>query len=306
MHELIIIGGGPAAISASIYAARKKIKTVLIAKEIGGQVTRTASIENYPGFGSISGPDLVKKLFNHLESLINNEFEIKKGTEVKKIKQENSLLEVETDDGSYQAKTVLIVTGAHPKKLSIPGEDEFSGKGVSYCSTCDAPIFKDKEVAVVGGGNAGLEASIDLSKYASKIYLFEYMDKLSGDEYLQEKVNQDSKVNVITKARIKRIKGSKFVEILVYSDNGQNKEIQVQGIFIEIGSNPNSAFVKNMVELNELGEIKIDSKNRTSVENIFAAGDVTDISHKQIVIATGQGAKAVLNAYDYLRKMKGK
>jgi len=306
MYELIIIGGGPAAISAGIYAARKKIKTVLIAKEIGGQVTRTASIENYPGFKSISGPDLIKKLFSHLEDLIDNGFEIKKGTEVKGVKQVDNLLEIETNDGSYHAKILIVATGAYPKKLSIPGEDEFFGRGVSYCSTCDAPIFKNKEVVVVGGGNAGLEASLDLSEYASKIYLFEYMDKLSGDEYLQEKVNQDSKVSVITNARIKEIKGDKFVETLVYSDNGQDKEISIQGIFIEIGSNSNSAFVKNMVELNELGEIKIDSKNRTSVENIFAAGDVTDVSHKQIVIATGQGARAVLNAYDYLRKMKGK
>jgi len=305
MHELIIIGGGPAAISAGIYAARKKIKTVLIAKEIGGQVTRTASIENYPGFESISGPDLIKKLLSHLKGLIDNGFEIKKGTEVKEIKQVDNLIEVDTSDGSYQAKVVVITTGARPKKLSIPGEDEFSGKGVSYCSTCDAPVFKDKEVAIAGGGNAGLEASLDLSKYASKIYLFEYMDKLSGDEYLQEKVSQDTKINVITKARLKEIKGDKFIKSLVYSDNGQDKEIPIQGVFIEIGSIPNSAFVKDMVELNETGEIKVDSKNRTSVENIFAAGDVTDVSHKQIVIATGQGAKAILNAYDYLRKMKG-
>ena len=305
MHELIIIGGGPAAISAGIYAARKKIKTVLIAKEIGGQVTRTASIENYPGFESISGPDLIKKLLSHLKGLIDNGFEIKKGTEVKEIKQVDNLIEVDTSDGSYQAKVVVITTGARPKKLSIPGEDEFSGKGVSYCSTCDAPVFKDKEVAIAGGGNAGLEASLDLSKYASKIYLFEYMDKLSGDEYLQEKVSQDTRINVITRARLKEIRGDKFIKSLIYSDNGQDKEIPIQGVFIEIGSIPNSAFVKDMVELNETGEIKVDSKNRTSVENIFAAGDVTDVSHKQIVIATGQGAKAILNAYDYLRKMKG-
>jgi alkyl hydroperoxide reductase subunit F len=186
--------------------------------------------------------------------------------------------------------------------LGIAGESEFTGKGVSYCVTCDGPLFKDKKVAVIGGGNAGLEAALDLLNYASQIYLLEFLSQLTADESLQERVKNSSQINVLTNAAVKEIKGGQLVESLVYQErsSGQHREIAVQGIFVEIGTTANSFLVKDVLELNREGEIKIDAQNRTSVKNIFAAGDVTDVSGKQIVVAAGEGAKAALSAYQYL------
>lgn len=300
MFDLIIIGGGPAAISAGIYAARKKIKTLLITKDWGGQIRTTSIVENYPGFESIKGPDLVNKFVDQLKQ---NELEIKEGIEVKEIKKESDkLVKVKTDNNSYQAETLIVATGGNYKKLDLPGEKEFVNKGVSYCVTCDGPLFKNKQVAVVGGGNAGLEAALDLINYASKIYLLEFLPQLTGDEFLQDKVNNNSKITILTNVLIKEIKGEQFVNKLVYQerDSEKIKEILIEGVFVAIGLVANSSLVKNVVELNKQGEIKIDSQNRTSQPNIFAAGDVTDVSHKQIVVAAGQGARAALNAYQYL------
>lgn len=304
MYDLIIIGGGPAAIAAGIYAARKKIKTLIVAKEWGGQVAKTGIIENYPGFETIPGPQLVDKLIQHLKKY---KIDIKENTEAKKIKLVNDdIIEVKINEEVYQSKTAIIATGGIPRKLQVPGEDEFAGKGVTYCSICDAPLFKDKNVAVVGGGNSGLEAALDLLKYASKIYLLEAMQKLGGDKFLQDKIKKESEINIITNASVKEIKGDKFVTGLVYQDKQSNKEteLSLQGVFIEIGWVANSSLIENMVELNERKEIKIDGRNKTSKPNIFAAGDVTDVSHKQLIIATGEGAKAALNAYDYINKIK--
>jgi len=302
MYDLIIIGGGPAAVSAGIYAARKKLKTILITKDWGGQVALAPEIENYPGFDSITGAELVKKFVEHLKK---NELEIKEGVEIKDIKVNNNLVEVKANSDSYQAKAAIVTTGRNPRKLGLPNEAKFLGKGISYCSTCDAPLFKDKEVAVIGGGNMGLGTALDLVTYASKIYILEYDSKIRADQYFQEKVKKNDKIEVITSARIAEIKGDQFVSSLSYSNGtgGKNKELLVQGIFVAIGSDASSFLVKNVVELNKEGEIKIDSRNRTSQPNIFAAGDVTDISHKQIVIAAGEGAKAALNAYDYLQSL---
>ena len=300
MYDLIIIGGGPAAISAGIYAARKKIKTILITESWGGQMTTAPLVENYPGFESISGMDLVTKFTNHLKK---NEIEIKEGVKVKEIKNSDSIIEVKTNSNSYESKAIIITTGRIPKKLGLSREEEFIGKGISYCAVCDAPLYKDKIVAVIGGANAGLGTALSLTAYASKIYVLEFLPKLNADEILQEKIKKSAQITLLTNVEIKEFKGNKFVNGLVYENriSGENKEIPVEGIFISIGSVSNSSLVKNMVELNEQGEIKIDSKNRTSQPNIFAAGDVTDISHKQIVIAAGEGAKAALNAYEYLQ-----
>ena len=300
MYDLIIIGGGPAAISAGIYAARKKIKTILITESWGGQMAVAPLVENYPGFESIPGMDLVTKFTNHLKK---NEIEIKEGVKVKEIKNSDSIIEVKTNSNSYESKAIIITTGRIPKKLGLSREEEFIGKGISYCAVCDAPLYKDKIVAVIGGANAGLGTALSLTAYASKIYVLEFLPKLNADEILQEKIKKSAQITLLTNVEIKEFKGNKFVNGLVYENriSGENKEIPVEGIFISIGSVSNSSLVKNMVELNEQGEIKIDSKNRTSQPNIFAAGDVTDISHKQIVIAAGEGAKAALNAYEYLQ-----
>ena len=203
-----------------------------------------------------------------------------------------------------KAKSVIIATGKNPRRLNVPGEKEFENKGVVYCSTCDAPLFGDKTVVVAGGGNSGLNSTFDLLKYAIKIYVMESEAKIRGDEFLQEKLKASGKVEFITNADIKEIKGTNFVEKIIYLDknNGQTKELAAQGIFVNIGWSPSSAFVKGFLETNEYDEIIIDPKNNeTSVKGVFASGDVTDIKYKQCVIAAGEGAKAALSAYDYLK-----
>ncbi len=299
---MIIVGGGPAAISAGIYAVRKGLKTLLIAQDWGGQLNWTNLIENYPGFESITGPELVKKLVAHLKKYQGEDLEIRERSEIKKIEAEKEQLVKVEADKVYQAKALILATGRNYKKLGIPGEKEFSSKGVSYCVTCDGPIFKDKKVAVIGGGNAGLEAALDLLDYASKIYLLEFLPQLTADEYLQKMVRKNSKINILTNVAVQEIKGEQFVNGLVYQerDSQKEKEITLEGVFVGIGTRANSSPVKNVVELNQEGEVKIDEKNRTSVRNIFAAGDVTDVSHKQIVVAAGEGVKAALNVYQYL------
>ena len=304
MYDLIIIGGGPASVSAGIYAARKKIKTLLITKNWGGQMSYAPLIENYPGFISVTGADLVNKFTEHLKK---NELDIKDSLNVEDIKKiSDSEIEIKAGDQTYQTKTCIITTGRIARKLNVPGGKEFLGKGISHCATCDAPLFQDKIVAVVGGANAGLGTALELVEYASKVYILETTSKLQADELLQEKIKKINKVEIMTSVKIVEVKGDKFVSGLVYSNGteGQNKELPVQGIFLAIGSVANSSFIKDMVELNEQREIKVDSKNQTSQPNIFAAGDVTDISHKQIIIAAGEGAKAALNVYDYLKKLK--
>ena len=303
MYDLIIIGGGPASVSAGIYAARKKLKTLLITKDWGGQMSYAPLIENYPGFINITGMDLNNKFVEHLKK---NEIEIKEDTEVKEVKViSDSELEINTENESFKTKAAIITTGRVARKLNVPGEKEFFGKGVSHCATCDAPLFQDKTVAVVGGANAGLGIALELNEYASKIYVLEFNPQLQADESLQEKIRKIDKIEIITNIKISEIKGDKFVNGLIYSNNtkNENMELSVDGVFLAIGSLANSSFIKDVVKLNEQGEIKVDLKNNTSQPNIFAAGDVTNISHKQIIIAAGEGAKAALSAYNYLKKL---
>ncbi len=299
MYDLIIIGGGPAAISAGIYAARKKLKTILICQDWGGQAALAPWVENYPGFEHITGLDLVNKMVNQLKK---NELEIKEGLKVKEVVLADDLIEVKTTNDSYKGRAIIVAAGCLPKKLGLPSEEKFIGQGVSYCATCDAPLFKNKKVAVIGGGNAGLGTAFQLTAYASKIYLLGFSPQLAADKYLQEKIKKNPKINILTDVEIKEIKGEQLVNGLVYQERSSKKvkEIALEGIFIAIGSTANSSLVKDVVELNKEGEIKIDSQNRTSQANIFAAGDVTDVSHKQIVVVAGEGAKAALSAYQYL------
>lgn len=316
-YDVIIIGGGPAGCAAGVYVARKKLKTLLVAEEFGGQSVVSADVQNWIGEQHISGYDLGKKLEEHVRSY-SDTIDIKSPEKAIAITKENCNKEsgvcyppgvydfaVKTDKGEYFGKTVILASGARRKKLGVPGEKEFDGKGVSYCSTCDAPIFKDKIVAVVGGGNAGLEAVVDLLSYATKIYLLEYSDQLKGDPITREKVEKSDKVEVILNAQTKEILGDKFVSGLVYLDRktNQDKKLDVQGIFVEIGSVPNSEIVKDLVELDRWGHVKIDSKTAaTSCPGLFAAGDVTDDPFKQNNIAAGDAVKAALSAYSYLQK----
>lgn len=304
MYDLIIIGGGPAGISAGIYSARQRLNTLLIAKSFGGQMTRKAvDIENYPGFEKISGLELIQKFEKHLRK---NKIDIERDSvgKVKKINKDIFVISTASRK-QFQAKTVIITSGADPRPLEVPGEKEFIGKGVSYCTACDGPLFADKEVAVIGGGNSGFEAALALKNYAKKIYILEFSPQVKAGESNQ-KLAQKSGIKAITNAALKKIQGEKFVDSIVYQDRKSKKLIilKVQGVFVEIGSQPATSFVKDLVDFSERDEIMIDPKtNMTKTPGLFAAGDVTNIRYKQIVIAAGEGAQAALSAYEYLQKL---
>jgi len=302
MYELIIVGGGPGGVAAGIYAARKKIKTLLITETFGGQSDVSNDIQNWIGTKFVTGFDFAKMLEEHLRT--QEGIEIIDGDKVNKVEKIGEGFKVLTEDGkSFETKYLLIASGSHHKRLEVPGGVEFDGKGVSYCATCDAPIFKDKEVAVIGGGNSGLEAVVDLIPYAAKIYLLHRRDELKGDPVTQEKIKSDPKVEIIYNAQTQEILGNEFVSGLKYLDKTTNeiKELKLGGIFVEVGSVPNTDFLGNLVNLNPYGEIVIDHRNqKTSCDGIWAAGDVTDVLYKQNNTSAGDAIKAVLNIYDKL------
>ncbi|MBI3685181.1 FAD-dependent oxidoreductase [Candidatus Azambacteria bacterium] len=306
MYDIVIIGGGPAGCAAGVYAARKKLKALLLTETFGGQSIVSDDIQNWVGAKSISGFDLAKNLEEHVRAQEGIEIKVpEKGAAVKEIK---GGFEVTSDKGAtYQTKTVLIASGGRRRKLGVPGEEKFNGKGVAYCSTCDAPLFKGKTVVVVGGGNAGLEAAVDLLPYAAKIYLLEFGSALKGDPVTQAELKKSPMVTIITNAQTKEVMGDKFVSGLKYSDRSTNEEktLEVGGIFVEIGSIPNSEMVKGLVEMNPIGEILVDHKHSsTSKVGIWAAGDVTDDPYKQNNISAGDAVKATLSIYNYLLKTK--
>jgi alkyl hydroperoxide reductase subunit F len=299
LYDLIIIGGGPAGIAAGIYAARKRLKTLLITRDWGGQITRANEVQNWPGIKNISGMDLIKQMIEHLKSF---EIEIKENREVIDLDKKGDNFIIRDNDEQHEAKAVIIASGKMPRTLNIPGEDKFRGKGVSICATCDAPIFKNKEVAVVGGGNAGFGIAMDLIKYAKKIYILEFLEEMKGDLMTKCELDECGKIEYITNAAVKEIKGTKFVESLIYEDRktSDDHEIKVEGVFISVGMMAKAEFAAKLVELNKIGEIVIDKDNYTKTSGLFAAGDITDIKYEQIVIAAGEGAKAALAATEYL------
>ncbi|MBZ1345484.1 MAG: FAD-dependent oxidoreductase [Candidatus Nealsonbacteria bacterium] len=305
IYDLIIIGGGPAGITAGIYGARQKLNTLLITKSFGGQVARKAvAIENYPGLEEISGLELIKKFEKHLRK---QKIDIERDEVVKLKKIGRKFLALTKSKNRFEARAVIIATGADPRPLKVPGEKKFIGRGVSYCAVCDQSLFGDKTIAVIGGGNAGFEAAISLTNYAKKIYILEYGEKVGADEINQERVKKTGKVEIIANAVLKQIKGNQFVNSIIYQDRKTKKEIKlpVDGIFVEIGSQPATSFVKGLVDFNEKDEIKINPRtNQTKIPGLFAAGDITEIKDKQIVIAAGEGAKAALSVYGYLQSRK--
>jgi alkyl hydroperoxide reductase subunit F len=304
MYELVIAGGGPAGVAAGVYAARKKIKTLFITDSFGGQSLVSADIQNWIGTKNLSGLDLAKNLEEHLRA--QSDMDIVDNDLVKSVEKSESGFKVLSEKGkNFETKTLLICTGSRRRRLGIPGEDRLDGKGVAFCSTCDAPIFAGKAVAVVGGGNAGLEAVVDLLPYASKIYLLEKTDALRGDAVTQERMRDDKKVTIMTGVESLEILGEKFVSGLKYREvkSGEEKELPIEGVFVEIGSIPNADFVKGLVELNKFGEIVIDPRTQaSSASGIWAAGDVTDVIYKQNNIAAGDAIKAVLNIYEHLNQ----
>ena len=310
LYDVIIIGGGPAGTAAAVYCGRKKLKTALITESFGGQSIVSAGIQNWIGEQNISGYDLAKKFEEHVRmfSDVVDILTSERGSAVRKVAGGEGPpdFEVTTDTGkTYQGKALILTMGARRRKLGVPGEREFDGKGVAYCSTCDAPLFGGKDVAVVGGGNAGLEAVVDLFPYAGKIYLLEYSDQVKGDPVTLDEIRRNAKVTMILNAETKEVIGDKMVTGLKYVDrvSGAERLLNVGGVFVEIGSVPNSDIVKDLVELDRYGQIMIDSKHATtSHPGIFAAGDITDDPYKQNNISAGDAVKAALAAYSYLLK----
>lgn len=306
IYDVIIIGAGPAGITAGIYSARKYLKALLLTKNFEGQIFSSAKVENYPGFEEISGEELSRKLKNHLLRF-KDFIEIKEGAEVKKIRQLRRGYEVLTSDNKkFKTLSLIIATGASPRRLKIKGAKEFEGKGISFCETCDGVFFENKTVAVIGSGNAGLEAAEELLDYVKKLYLIERENDIIGDKILFERVAKKG-AEVILGAEPKEIAGKIFVEKLIYFDKKENreKELSVDGIFVKIGQEANTEFLKGFLKINRKGEIVVNPRTlETSRKGIFAAGDVTDVFYKQYVISAGEGAKAALSAYYYLKNIK--
>lgn len=297
VYDTIIVGFGVAAITAAIYASRKGLKTAIIGTKVGGQVLDTQSIENIIGFKEIKGVEFSKRIEDHL-----NDYEVYvKKSNVIRIEDEKLKKVVTTDNKEYLGKTVIIATGAKYRKLNIEGEVEFTGKGIHYCSTCDGPFYRNLDVVVVGGGNSGVEAALELKSIAKSVKLLEYSNKLNADSVLVSKLEKEE-IPVILNAKSKSVSGNDFVTELKYIDMTDNleKTINTDGVFVEIGLQANTDFVEDLVKVNNQKEIIIDKYNMTSVEGIFAAGDCTDVPYKQIVIAIGEAAKASLSVFTYL------
>ena len=300
MHDLIIIGAGPAGITAAVYAARKRLSTLVISEDIGGQAAWSGDIENYTGYQFITGPELASKFEEHLKSF---DIILKESETVTDVRRAGDKILVKTNKNVYEAKTVIIASGKVPRPLDVPGEKEFKNRGLTYCATCDAPLFKGKDVAVIGGGNSALDASLQLLKIARRIYLINIEEKLSGDPVMREKAERADILTVMNKSRVRKIIGDGKVKAIEVDTGGESKRLEVEGVFVEIGLVPNSGFAAD-VDKNELGEIKVDRHNRTNAPGIFAAGDVTDVPEKQIIIAAGEGSRAALAVFRYLSQQK--
>ncbi len=298
--KLVILGGGPAGVTASIYAARKKMDFVLVTKDIGGQILTSGDIENYMGFKNIDGISFVQRLIEQLEYLEVSPL-YAEAIDFRVIKEHEFFISL-SNGTTIKAENILICTGADHKKLGVKGEEEGIGKGVSYCYTCDAPFYKGKKVIVVGGGNSGFEAAEQLTNYASSITIVEYTDRFRADESLQSKVLKNEKVKALTNHRVLEIHVDEKIGVVgVKLEDMKNQkiyDIEIDGVFVEIGTKPNTElFINSGIKLNKWGEIIIDQNNRTSLLGAYAAGDCTNIFAKQIITAAGEGAKALLGIY---------
>jgi alkyl hydroperoxide reductase subunit F len=303
-YDVIIIGGGPAGVSAGIYSSRKQLKTLVISESFGGQSAVSSTVENWIGEISIPGWQLGQKFEAHLRAQEGIEVRQERAT---KIEPGEKGYVVTTEGGAYETKTVILAMGGKHRHLGVPGEEEFKGKGVVYCSTCDAPFFKGKMVAVVGGGNSGLEAVEDLLPYATSVTLLALGDTLKGDEVTKAKILADSRVSVVYHAKTVAVLGETKVTGIRYEDmvTGETKDLSVDGVFVEIGMVPNSDLVKGLVDITDYGEVKVDARSfAASLPGVFAAGDITDTPYRQNNISAGQGVVAALSAYDHIRKGK--
>ena len=303
LYDTVIIGGGPAGAAAAVYAGRKKLKTLVVTEAFGGQSTVSGSIQNWIGEVALPGLDLAEKLKKHVEAQTG--IEIRTPERVVSVTQgADCIFEVKTDGGStYRSKTVIVCSGGGHRRLGIPGEEKFEGRGLAFCSTCDAPFYNGLDVAVVGSGNAALESVIDLIPYARKIYLLIRGEKLKGDPVTEEKVRGSSKLQIINNVEVEEILGDKTTTGLRYKDKRTDevKELAVSGVFVQIGLSANSDFIRSLIDTNQAGEIIVEHRTgQTSKKGIFAAGDVTDDPFKQNNISAGDGVRAALSAYHFI------
>jgi len=296
IYDLIIIGAGPAGITASVYAARKKLDFLVISLDVGGQAAWSGDIENYTGYQFITGPELAQKFQEHM---LKYGTALKENEAVLEVKKNNGIILVKTNKSDYQAKSVIIASGKRSKELGVVGEREFKNHGLTYCATCDGPLFMGKDVAVIGGGNSALDATLQLMRIAKHIFVINNTDSLEGDAIMFQKAQAANNVTILNNYQVSAILGDKFVRAIRVKHQGQEKELAVEGVFVEIGLIPNSGFLKD-VQKNAQNEINIDLYNQTNVPGIFAAGDVTNVLEKQIIIAAGEGSKAALSVFRYL------
>lgn len=299
-YDIVIVGAGPSGLTAAIYTSRRALSTLVISKDIGGQLSLTDDVENYPGFESIEGLTLSQK-FQQQAAKTGSEFLFEGVERIEKNK--DGFLVKTSSDKQFQARAVILAFGLTPRMLDVPGEKELTGKGVSYCATCDGPLYRGKTAVVVGGGNSALDAAEYLSKLAKKVYMLVRRDVFRGEQVLVEHVKAADNVEILFNSATKEIKGDQTVKSLVYeTQDGQTNEIEVEGIFVEIGHVAKTDWLDNLaLDMTERHEIIVNADNETNVKGIFAAGDITNISYKQAVISAGEGSKAALQAYKYLQ-----
>lgn len=298
MYDVIIIGGGAAGLTAALYASRRALKTLVLSQDIGGQASLTSEIENYPGFEAVDGLELMEKFRKQVE---------KYGAQVRleetqRIERQGDDFVVTTSAGEYRTHAVILAFGLTHKHLGVPGEESLIGKGVVFCATCDAPLYKGKQVAVVGGGNSTMDAALLLSKLCPEVHLLSKNPELRGERVLMDRLSEAKNIRIHYGVTVNRVLGTDRVSGIVFTDaTGQEQTLPVEGIFVEIGFTVNSKLIDGLVELDDRKQVIISNDNGTSVPGVFAAGDVTTIEHKQIVISAGEGAKAALAAYQYLQ-----
>ncbi len=308
-YDLVIIGGGPAGMTAAIYATRRKVDTLLVAKVIGGQTVWSADIENYLGFSMVTGPDLTAQFYKHVKRFDDDnatfDLDVLEGAEVTTVARVGEVWQVTLSNGTTtQARSLIVAAGKVPRRLNIPGEAKLMGRGVTFCATCDAPLFKGKVVAVVGGGNSALDAALQLKKVCPQVYLVTVNQALQGEQVMVDSVAGSSNVTVLTECDTLEVMGEGSVTglRLRHRTTGQEETIALQGVFEEIGYEPATGFLQGVLTLNGAREVVIDGLNQTSAPGIFAAGDITTVPEKQIIVAAGEGAKAALQAYTYLTR----
>jgi len=305
MKETIIIGAGISGLSAGLYAARKNMDYVVLGEEIGGQMYESSEILNYPGVIETTGSEFAKTFKKQIEK---NDINVKKQA-VTDITNNNDHWEITTEDNTYKSKTVIIATGSHPRKLDVPGEERLAKKGVTYCAICDGPVFAGQDVAIIGGGNSALEAVDFMADIASRIHLVNIEASLGGHEYLQERVKNMDKVNIIPEATTTKINGEQMVDGITYTQHGKTKKLSVSGVIVEIGRIPNTDLAKDVFNTDDHGHIKVDRWSRCHIDNkptdrAYAAGDCTDVQEYQYAISSGMAVTALLKSVRWLARQK--